>query len=117
MTQALVPYDPNFPDPTAVEAYRWLWLSRWCREQAQAMFQGLADVMRQIGEAIIEPLVEAFRQIGRTMTEAWLLPPDPADLLHGKRWRSPVTGVQYRVAGRPGNRHWIETGPRGWRRR
>lgn len=30
----------------------------------------------------------------------------------GYRWRNPETREQWRVAGRPGNKHWIRTGPR-----
>lgn len=32
--------------------------------------------------------------------------------LTGHRWRDPETREQWRVAGRPGDRHWIRTGPR-----
>ena len=119
MTTDLVPYDWRFPDRADRHAYDVLWARRaW----GQAVRDFLADLAASIA-AVLDDLTVVFRdcltaftQLGDELQAAGMLPPDPADMLGGQRWVSPVDGTKWRVAGQRHNRHWIEAGPRGWRR-
>lgn len=115
-----MPYDPTFPTFQAKVAYHHRWAERLAAEAIREFIGDLTaamgDILEDLG-AVFRTMADGLSHVITSMTAAGALPPDPSGMLHGKRWRSPVTGQQYRVAGRPGNRHWIETGPRGWRRR
>lgn len=83
-----------------------------------AIADACRDFMRVV-VSIVDAASAAIASFGRQVetTYQWLqrvgyAPPDCTDMLAGEKWRSPITGTQYRVAGKRGNRHWIESGPR-----
>jgi len=68
-----------------------------------------------VTESIWPAMTRTFGQLSNALirTDSWMEGPGYAEHYRtGHRWRDPETREQWRVAGRPGDRHWIRTGPR-----
>ena len=80
------------------------------REAIRAAWSKAVDRLAK-GPEQLQTLEKAIRDV-----EAGKL--DPAHLNNSARWRDPMTGEKWRVAGQRGNKHWIPSGPtreRWWR--
>lgn len=83
------------------------------------VFQAISRDLIKLGNTIMASVQSAFATVYNQVVDTYdalqraeMVPPDCRDKMAGQKWRNPHTGQQWRVAGRPGNRHWIKSGPR-----